>query len=296
MVATAWSVRGLTLLIGRTKTNLVHRLDETSPNETLPLNEIPAEHESLEDRRSSDMTLDLDQTLPPPSRAVEANRARGPGIELHSTLESSSGNLVDQYHHVRPPTPAQKAAAFITTYMDILCWVLLWVVGIGVYLVINYSMPAQLPLNVLTFFLGMRIPPSVRRFIHPIFPCAGLTILGIFALAAMKGQSLDQGMHFKFYLTIGLTQYRTRTPYIQYYFGPKTDLPPPGAGDLLATVLDVSIVALAIPMFHYRAELKRHVSPSTDPSDEVYCHYIAQFGYGRRLAVRVSSYISTHWD
>lgn len=74
----------------------------------------------------------------------------------------------------------------------------------------------------------------------------------------------------------GLEQYRTRTPYINYYFGPRNDLPPPGAGDLLATVLDVSIVALAIPMFNYRAELKRHVSPppiSTDQSSSLQSYY-----------------------
>lgn len=65
--------------------------------------------------------------------------------------------------------------------------------------------------------------------------------------------------HLRLVLTTGLEQYRTHTAYILYYFGPRNNLPPPGAGDLLAAVLDVSIVALAIPMFNYRAELKRHV-------------------------------------
>ena len=60
-------------------------------------------------------------------------------------------------------------------------------------------------------------------------------------------------------LTTGLEQYRTHTAYIRYYFGPRNNLPQPGAGDLLAAILDVSIVALAIPMFNYRVELKRHV-------------------------------------
>jgi hypothetical protein len=60
-------------------------------------------------------------------------------------------------------------------------------------------------------------------------------------------------------LISGLREYRTQTPYIQYFFGPRGNLPPPGAGDILAAVLDVSIVALAIPMFNHRAELKRHV-------------------------------------
>jgi len=76
----------------------------------------------------------------------------------------------------------------------------------------------------------------------------------------MKGQSLDQGsIVISLRLTAGLEQYKTGTPYIRYYFGPKNDLPPPGAGDLLAAVLDVSIVSLAIPMFNYRGELRRHV-------------------------------------
>jgi len=198
MVITAWSVRGLTLLIGRTKTNPVHRLDEVSPNETLPLNEITPEEDGLESRRSSEMMLDLDlnQTLPPPSRTAETSRSRGPTLDLPESPQGSSVNLVDRYHHVRPPTAAQKSAAFITSYLDILTWGILWIAGIIIYLAVDYSMPAQLPLNVLTFFLAMRISPAVRRFIHPIFPCAGLTILGIFALAAMKHQSLDDGINY----------------------------------------------------------------------------------------------------
>jgi hypothetical protein len=198
MVFTAWGVRGLTLLIGRTKTNPVHRLDETSPNETLPLNEIPPEQDEGEGRRSSEIPLQLHQTLAPPERTAEGTRARGPGIGLPETPDGSSLNLVDAYHHPHPPTSAQKTAAFITSYLDTLTWGLLWIVGIGVYLSIGYSMPAQLPLNVLTFLLAMWIPLSVRRFIHPIFPCAALTILGIFILAAMKGQSLDEGTQMRY--------------------------------------------------------------------------------------------------
>jgi len=193
MVMIAWSVRGLTLLIGRTKTNPVHRLDEISPNETLPLNGITPEQDESDPRRSSEIPLELDQTLPPPSRTAEANRARGPGVDLPDSREGSTVNLIEVHQHLRPTPSAQKIAAFVTSYLDILSWALIWIVGIGVYLGTGYSMPAQLPLNILTFFLAMRIPPSVRRFIHPIFPCAALTILGIFTLAAMKGQSLDAG-------------------------------------------------------------------------------------------------------
>lgn len=197
MVITAWSVRGLTLVLGRSKTNPVDRLDDVALDETLPLNEIPPENENSETtRRSSEMTFDVDQitdSLPTPSRTAEASRIRGPGIDIPTTPQGSSANLLHEYQHVRPPTRAQRIAAIITAYLDVLTWSILWIIGLGIYLGTGYSMPAQLPLNILTFFGAMRIPASVRRFIHPIFPCAGFTILGIFILAAMKAESLDQG-------------------------------------------------------------------------------------------------------
>lgn len=197
MVITAWSVRGLTLLLGRSKTNPVNRLDDVAQDETLPLNELLPENETPDTpRRSSEVTFDVDQvadSLPQPSRTAEASRIRGPGIDLPATPQGSSGNLLNEYRHASPLTRAHKYAALITAYMDFLIWGVLWVVGLGIYLGTGYSMPAQLPLNILTFFGAMRIPASARRFIHPIFPCAGFTILGIFILAAMKAESLDQG-------------------------------------------------------------------------------------------------------
>lgn len=94
-----------------------------------------------------------------------------------------------------------------------------------------------------------------------------------------------------------MEQYRTHTAYIQYYFGPKNDLSPPGAGDLLAAVLDVSIVALAIPMFNYRAELKRHVQTLLlDSTNSVYCHYSAKFGDCSCLAIRLSFDLCADWN
>jgi len=197
MVITAWSVRGLTLLLGRSKTNPVNRLDDLPQDETLPLNELPPE-QTDPPRRSSEIAPDITtitDSLPAPTNAADPSRIRGPGIDLPSSPAGSSANLLNEYHRdPRPLTSTQKIAAFITTYLDVLTWGLLWIIGIGIYVATGYSMPAQLPLNVLTFFLAMRIPPRVRRFIHPIFPCAGFTILGIFTLAAIKGQSLDDGL------------------------------------------------------------------------------------------------------
>jgi putative effector of murein hydrolase len=60
---------------------------------------------------------------------------------------------------------------------------------------------------------------------------------------------------------LALQHYRTSVPYINYFFAWK-GLPSPGAGDVLTAILDVSIVALAIPMFNFRSELFYNVLPS----------------------------------
>jgi hypothetical protein len=63
--------------------------------------------------------------------------------------------------------------------------------------------------------------------------------LGIFVLAAMKSESLDEGTpytHSESQLITGLEQYRTQTPYIDYYFGPRNDLPPPGVYSRLSSM------------------------------------------------------------
>jgi hypothetical protein len=89
-----------------------------------------------------------------------------------------------------------------------------------------------------------------RRFLHPALVASVITIAGIYILTACHGQDFIDGLH----------EYRTRTNYLQLFSG-KSGLPKPGAGDFLSSVLDVSIVALAMPMYQYRAELKRSVSP-----------------------------------
>ena len=197
MVITAWAVRGLSLLLGRSKTNPVNRIDEVPRPGTLPLNELPPDEAHRSDlTRSSDASFNpntVTNSIAPPTPTADASRVRGPGVDLPISPPGSSANLLDGYRNVRPLTKAQKRAAFITAYIDVLTWSILWTVGFVIYMKTDYSMPAQLSLNVLTWFLAMRIRLSVRRFIHPLFPCAACTILGIFILSAIKRESLDDG-------------------------------------------------------------------------------------------------------
>ncbi|EOD47673.1 putative -domain-containing protein [Neofusicoccum parvum UCRNP2] len=108
-------------------------------------------------------------------------------------------------------------------------------------------MPLFLSFNVLMFFMANAIPPKIKRVAHPVIVTALFSVLGIWVLALTKGMSLQTGLNL----------YRTETSYLHYFRGTR-GLPLPGAGDILASLLDASIVSLAMPMYQYRRELARY--------------------------------------
>ncbi|KAK9332730.1 LrgB-like family-domain-containing protein [Lipomyces starkeyi] len=157
--------------------------------------------------------------------------------------------------HTRLPLigkPSQRAelfAANITQYLDTLLYTtVFFCVGLPVYFATGYTLIAHSTFTILMLFLGLRLPAKVRRFIHPIFTCSGFTILGIYVMSVAYHKNLDWGLH----------AYNTGRTYLNLFGvdGYKNVLP--GAGDLLKTMLDVSIVALALPMYRYRGDLKKH--------------------------------------
>src|SRR5208282_3742768 len=138
MVITAWSVRGLTLLLGRSKTNTVNRLDDVAQDETIPMNEVPPGTDTTDEpRTSSEATVDtrnVDEILHPPSPTVDASRIRGPGVDLPSSRQGPIANLLYEHQNIRPPTTSQKTAALVTANIDALTWSFLCVIGFGVYM------------------------------------------------------------------------------------------------------------------------------------------------------------------
>lgn len=153
-----------------------------------------------------------------------------------------------------PLTRAQEWAAIINVNLDTFTYSALFLfVGIPIYFVTGYGMPAQLTLNVLAYFAALSLPARCKRVLHPVLVSSALTILAIWLLALCRRDTLHDG----------LKAYSTKTRYLQLWDGDK-GLRRPGAGDVFGSVLDVSIVALALPMFQYRNELKRHVSVFRD--------------------------------
>lgn len=191
---------------------------------------------------------DLAHELQAPLRAQDPSSIMGTGgPPTHEHMPGSTSWTHRQ--EGLPLTRAQEWATIVNARIDVYTYmVILFLIGLPIYFVTNYAMPAQLSLNILAYFLALELPSNWRRFLHPALVASVVTICGIYIIAMCRGDDFHNG----------LLAYQTKTKYQQLFSG-KTDLPKPGAGDFLSSVLDVSIVALALPMYQYRQELKRSV-------------------------------------
>ncbi|ENH72894.1 Holin-like protein CidB [Fusarium oxysporum f. sp. cubense race 1] len=149
-----------------------------------------------------------------------------------------------------PPPKAELWAARISANLDVAIFVGLFAfIGIPLYYSTGYAMPLHLAVNVLAWFGALSVTPKWKEYLHPVLVSSLATVLVIWALAEIRGDSLTTTLH----------AYRTGAKYIQLWRNAtsKQDLLP-GAGDVFGTLLDASIVALALPMFQYRRELRTH--------------------------------------
>ncbi|KNZ61451.1 hypothetical protein VP01_1399g2 [Puccinia sorghi] len=90
------------------------------------------------------------------------------------------------------------------------------------------------------------VPPSYQKVLHPILVTSLITVFVVWAFGSIKGLSLTQA----------LNHYSTGANYLVIFRRSEGwDGSPPSAGDLLSSLLTGGIVALAFPMFRYRADL-----------------------------------------
>lgn len=132
--------------------------------------------------------------------------------------------------------------------IDRLTWFSLFlVIGLPVYYATGYTMPIFICINILCFQSANAVPPKIKRIAHPVLVCALFTILLIWGFSVSRGLTLYSGLEL----------YKTGTSYMEYLRG-APGLPRPGAGDILASQLDASIVSLAMPMYQFRRELRHY--------------------------------------
>lgn len=258
---TAYMVRGLQLALGTSKRAMTERAEEMGAEpDNIPLAEIreePADGTPTPDPSGPPTPAEgvpllspldrLPENLQAPSKAMDPNSVTGTGGPPIADSAASAQTITTPIRHdAAPLTRPQRWAAFITVNFDMLTYIALFVfIGIPIYYGAGYAMPAQLTLNIIFFFAALRLPPRYKTYLHPVLVSSAFTILGIWVLALIRQNTLDDG----------LQAYTTNNKYTQLWDNVK-GLQPPGAGDVFGSVLDVSIVALGLPMFRYRNELK----------------------------------------
>lgn len=196
--------------------------------------------------------LSSPQGLEEPQSVANAYRIRGEG-PVCSRLRGDGPFAEFRAAHPSDESWTSRTEAwalFLAANFDLYMFLVFLAIGYVVYLTTSYAMPYQLSLNIVSYFIALFPSQQIRRFIHPIFTCAALTIFGIWIIGLTAGQSLQAG----------LREYSTGSKYLSLFTHPPGSLPFPGAADILSSVLDASIVSLAIPMFNFRKELRKYVS------------------------------------
>ncbi|TKX20388.1 putative LrgB-like family protein [Elsinoe australis] len=251
---TAYFVRGLQLVLGTSKRAITERAEEMGrEDDNMPLtertnqpsNDTPATYQA--DTPSVSPPADTPTALQPPTRTQDPSRVTGTGGPPLASTEQILDIAASRLRHDSPTlSRSQEWATWLTTNLDLVTyWLLFLFVGLPIYYTVGYAMPAQIAINIICFLIAVRLPTRYKTYLHPVLVSSAFTIVGIWIFALIHRKTLNDG----------LTQYTTGSRYTQLW-ELTPDLPPPGPGDIFGSVLDVSIVALGLPMFQYRQELK----------------------------------------
>lgn len=183
-----------------------------------------------------------------PQRTQDPSLIRGTGGPPENNTTPFRQNQIPLSQLPVPLTRPQRWAAFLNSNFDRLTYLtIFFFVGLPIYYATGYAMPAQLTLTITSYFAALALPSQWKKFLHPVLVSSALTVLGVYVLASIRGESLSTSLH----------AFRTGTSYLSLWHN-RSGLALPGAGNVLVSVLDAGIVALALPMFAYRVELKRH--------------------------------------
>ncbi|KAK1579980.1 LrgB-like family-domain-containing protein [Colletotrichum navitas] len=266
MALAAYLTRGLQLLLGSSKRAITERAEEMG-NETddIPLADTPPRTDSVPGSRTisaAPSSLSLNTLAPPPlSLNASHNFLPEASSPTRPSGVESDGPETPQNHPLPPQVPvpmprAQLWAAWICGHLNWVIYASVFTfVGLPLYYTTGYAMPLHLSLILLIYFAAMSIPEHWRQYLHPVLVTSLFSVLGIWALAAVKGDDLPGT----------LRSFRTGSNYTYLWLHTNSGRSP-GAGDILGTVLDASIVSLALPMYQYRRELRQNFAAIVLPN------------------------------
>ncbi len=288
MVLTAYMTRSLQLVFGSSKRAMTKRAEELGrdDNDRIPMTAVPPGSEGVTPTQTptpgtlseAPSSLDVPSLAPPPGTRSRPASGSTPGVSRlrpppgadddddddcggGGSSGGGGGDTARPLPPQAPPPPRRSGrwAAAVAGHLDLLTYgALFLLVGLPAYYAGGYAMPMQLSLGVLAYFAALAVPPAWRRFLHPVIVSSLLSVLGLWVLGLARGDGLRAS----------LAQYRTGATYSALWSGGGGAGGPrrPGAGDVVTSALDASIVSLALPMYQYRRELRAHLPAIAVPN------------------------------
>lgn len=214
--------------------------------------------------------IHLRDSQPPPSLKLTPVstivRSNSPSVASSSQPESlfANDNLTKS---------CQSIIIFITNYIDWILYFILFIVSLPFYYIksIHVFLPYHLGLTIISYYIALLIPlrwPKLKKIAHPILILTAeiLFVCFIGSLIFHKGELKGFLDDLKFYKT-GKTYLNLFNDKVllnsgkidheldsDYTATPKW----PGCGDVLSSLMDISIVSLSLPMFTHRKDFLKN--------------------------------------
>lgn len=212
----------------------------------------------------------------PPSVAEPEPLYHKPGnlfvLKLLSTFNSAPATQqeVNPFDGLNEAT--KTIATFVIRYIDWVLYFILFIVSLPLYYTsLHIFLPYHLSVTILAYYLALLIPqnfPSSKKYAHPILISTG-EILFVFFIGSLiyhHGKPYGFLQDLEFYKT-GKNYLNLFNNQIMLNNGKEFKLPSPnftatpqwpGCGDFLSSLMDVSIVALSLPMFTHRKDFVKN--------------------------------------
>lgn len=199
------------------------------------------------------------------------SRTEETGATQSDPQSSPQSETSQSYDHLQPVS--RKFTILTTNYIDWFVYLLLFVVSLPFYYIksIHTFLPYHLGLTILAYYIALLIPqrwPQLRKVAHPILILTGEILFCCFigSLIYHKGRPKGFLDDLKYYKTgknylnlfnnrivIDNSREHAMDP-SNFTATPKW----PGCGDVLSSLMDISIVSLSLPMFTHRRDFVKN--------------------------------------
>ncbi|KAG7661107.1 uncharacterized protein J8A68_005376 [[Candida] subhashii] len=156
------------------------------------------------------------------------------------------------HHNQTMTNHSKRITVFVTKYIDWIFYILVFIISLPFYYIpsIHNHLAYHLGITIISYYIALIIPqkyPITKKFAHPILISTTLILFICFIGSLIYYHGQPRGF------LIDLRYYKTGRTYLTLFDKEYRSIWP-GFGDVLCSLMDVSIVSLSLPMFTHRRD------------------------------------------